>query len=45
MLTGYPLGYRLPGRPGLAGYYGVSELVALGISADFLPGLGDARLR
>ncbi|RSH90593.1 hypothetical protein EHS25_001198 [Saitozyma podzolica] len=26
MLTGYPLGYRMPGRPGLGGYYGGWEM-------------------
>jgi hypothetical protein len=24
MLTGYPLGIQMPGRPGLGGYWGVS---------------------
>jgi hypothetical protein len=24
MLTGYPLGMQMPGRPGLGGYWGVS---------------------
>ena len=27
MLTGYPLGMRLPGKPGLGGYWGVSVLL------------------
>lgn len=25
MLTGYPLGMQMPGRPGLGGYWGVSD--------------------
>lgn len=26
LLTGYPLHYKLPGKPGLGGYFGVSRI-------------------
>jgi len=36
MLTGYPLGMQMPGRPGLGGYWGVSTLLSFSVDCPLL---------